>query len=733
MRKGKHGGGNSPKKEKSKLPVAQPSNSFTKVKHAEDLLSELLKSTNVEYSAKPRTGQALENRIANITEMTEKLAGALKTREQTSVETSAKQAASKIQEKLKENEPVQLTKPRSKIKKKYFVPSDSMENGMNFTKFYILRIPISHRRKVNPYHIIDIIETKTGSPPKDLTGYNSTSFTIEVKNSNQGNLLGTSLEINQESYTVEPHPFFNKSRGLIYVEDVKIDDLNEFKTYLQEQHSALQDLTEAPFIKTRNPGTQVFILEFGQDHLPHSVYISGERSDTVIYPMRNKPLMCKRCLIYGHAQKYCRAERSRCETCGEEGHTKLECTATVPCCARCGEGHPAGHRECQVHQHEQKVVDLQQSLKVTPRRARQILDNNNEFIEQLKKTFNAFCDITMDEPKKRQLSPWIIEKCITAQIGNKPKSVRSKNATTLTVEVFSENQAVKLMEMTSLAGISIVVAAGSNRRLKKGLTYIYNYDLSDFNRYKAGLISDLGVADVEEARWIKPRNSLANPILLSFYGEVPNYISIPGELAKNRVYPHVNRPQICKKCQMFFHGEKYCARDVRCGACSEIGHRKDTCSATLKCPHCSGDHEAGDRSCPEYRFQQEVLAVQANEGVSRQQAIFMIRKNNPSTSMNFSKAVTSLPKRPEYPPEQPSPPSTRQIDIVCQSPSGRLYQRTIDNPAPREMTPDINSTSENNPIVRNEAKRIFEEDEAEEDLNQYQIDLKRAKSSYARK
>ena len=173
-----------------------------------------------------------------------------------------------------------------------------------FPKFYLMKVSRNENRSLNPFAVIDNIAQKIGGKPKQFTGFNSTSFTIEVSTVLQAEKLGNSLTINDCTYDVIPHPYFNKTRGLNYVEDVKINDIIEFKEYLQNRYENLHEITEAPFIKSRNIGTQVFIVEFNQDHLPHSLYIPGERTDGRIYKFRNKPLLCNKCLQYGHPQKH---------------------------------------------------------------------------------------------------------------------------------------------------------------------------------------------------------------------------------------------------------------------------------------------------------------------------------------------------------------------------------------------------------------------------------------------
>ena len=66
---------------------------------------------------------------------------------------------------------------------------------------------------------------------------------------------------------IEEHPTYSMIKGLIYVSDSYIDSLDDFKQYLQDQAN-ISNITKADFIKTRDPETQAYIIEFSQDYLP---------------------------------------------------------------------------------------------------------------------------------------------------------------------------------------------------------------------------------------------------------------------------------------------------------------------------------------------------------------------------------------------------------------------------------------------------------------------------------
>ena len=82
-------------------------------------------------------------------------------------------------------------------------------------------------------------------------------------------------------------PYLNQSKGLIYVYEYDIDDLNEFTLGLQENYK-LKSVEKATFIKPRSEHTSAFLITFDQETVPDSIYIPGERSDTKVYPFFSK-------------------------------------------------------------------------------------------------------------------------------------------------------------------------------------------------------------------------------------------------------------------------------------------------------------------------------------------------------------------------------------------------------------------------------------------------------------
>ena len=112
----------------------------------------------------------------------------------------------------------------------------------------------------------------------------------------------------------------------------------------------------------------------------------------------------------------------------------------------------------------------------------------------------------------------------------------------------------------------------------KGLVYIYEYDMTDFELSKKGLIERSGSPDAVQVTWMTPRNHLSKPIIVSFrQPELPSYIDVPGEQAKTKVYEIKPKPLMCWMCLEYGHSVKYCRGNLSCTRCGRADHEADEC------------------------------------------------------------------------------------------------------------------------------------------------------------
>ena len=101
----------------------------------------------------------------------------------------------------------------------------------------------------------------------------------------------------------------------------------------------------------------------------------------------------------------------------------------------------------------------------------------------------------MSESDKKSTSPWLLDRLLNETTG-KTGRIRSLNPETFLIETNSKSQTEKLMTIKQLNGKPVEIVQSSKFNSPKGLAYIYDYDLSNFETYKKNLIETLPIKDV---------------------------------------------------------------------------------------------------------------------------------------------------------------------------------------------------------------------------------------------
>ena len=462
----------------------------------------------------------------------------------------------------------------------YPLELERVRDAVPFTKYFTMRFDINSKRAVNPYDVQDKVKQTTGNKAK-ITTLNRTSFLIEASNQEQSEKLENIESIKDLKCEVIPYDRFNYSKGLIFVSEFEISDLEEFKRGLQERYAVVR-VERATFIKTKGT-TSAYIITFSQEYVPYSIYIPGERFDTRVKPFMDRPMICNNCQMYGHTAKKC-SRAKVCRQCSEEGHGKEECRKgekEFKCC-HCSESHAAGSQECSKHQRESDLLDIQRKQKVTFKRARQIQIGESETTSTWSEDFEKRFECLFSEADRKKFTPWSLEKGVESYLKRKPKSIRAKGKEGFIVEIETKTESELMKNMKEIYGYEVKTTV-SKDRLRRVLLYVKEYNMMDFETYKKGLMEQFGFQDVVEATWIKTKNDSSKPLLVSVSGnDLPSYIELPGEQDKTKVYEYKERPQLCQRCLEYGHRTKFCTRDVRCKKCYEISHMAETCQATQK-------------------------------------------------------------------------------------------------------------------------------------------------------
>ena len=101
-------------------------------------------------------------------------------------------------------------------------------------------------------------------------------------------------------------------------------------------------------------------------------------------------------------------------------------------------------------------------------------------------------------------------------------------------------------------------------------------------------------------------SSSKSMMILTFISSVcPSELIIDKQ--KFNVRPYKARPRQCRDCFKYGHSAQRCRSSRVCAKCAQPAH--GACTAKAKCFHCKGEHSADDRSCPVYKYEEEVMAT----------------------------------------------------------------------------------------------------------------------------
>ena len=100
--------------------------------------------------------------------------------------------------------------------------------------------------------------------------------------------------VEEKPCTTTPHKYYNQSKGIIYIEEYDVTDIVEFENGLKSKYD-IAEVIKADFIKAKNDDTTPLLITLNSDSLPETLYIPGEKSDTIIYQFKNQPMICRQC------------------------------------------------------------------------------------------------------------------------------------------------------------------------------------------------------------------------------------------------------------------------------------------------------------------------------------------------------------------------------------------------------------------------------------------------------
>ena len=123
-----------------------------------------------------------------------------------------------------------------KLKTKYVPLLEKNPTVVEFTKYFSIEFNHESIRDVNPYDVRAAVMKLLGVDSLNISGGSGSAFTVQVNHKVQGVKLRELTQVKTSVCRVAEHRFLNFCRFIIYIQDYDIDDMEKFKTGLQEQY-----------------------------------------------------------------------------------------------------------------------------------------------------------------------------------------------------------------------------------------------------------------------------------------------------------------------------------------------------------------------------------------------------------------------------------------------------------------------------------------------------------------
>ncbi|XP_055591462.1 uncharacterized protein LOC129743451 [Uranotaenia lowii] len=279
------------------------------------------------------------------------------------------------------------------------------ENLQGRLYYMFLRAKPGHTLPKNPFVIGRSVEEYAGKVEGGFYEKRKSWYVVKIRSKDQGRKLftltalkdGTPIEIGR-------HPELNTRKFVVFCNEV--EDMTDKQL---EEELASQKITNVRRITKKIAGkivnTPTLVLTINCTVIPEFINFGLLRVRT--RPYYPQPMLCRRCLTYGHPKIRCQNEIA-CNICSSN-HESQNCTSKVKFCQNCKQNHSPTDRACPIWMFESAALKLKTEQKITLTAARKQIERNStnsSYADVVKRQIQAHNNIARKtQPVKKAPQP----------------------------------------------------------------------------------------------------------------------------------------------------------------------------------------------------------------------------------------------------------------------------------------------------------------------------------------
>lgn len=205
----------------------------------------------------------------------------------------------------------------------------------------------------------------------------------------------------------------------------------------------------------------------------------------------------------------------------------------------------------------------------------------------------------------------------------------------------SREASERLRDCNVIQGRGVISEPDGLLNSSRGIVYARNLYKSTPEQIMVGLkeFGEERVSGVVRLKDLKNGALVKSPRLLLTFNTPSPPLHIWAAKQRLTVYPWVQSPRRCFKCQNYGHSAVNCRGEEFCPRCGRKDEHDKPCTRSPWCRFCRAPHTASDGKCAKYLYEKEILTLKSNEKCSYLEARARVKSKEVREGVTFAEAL----------------------------------------------------------------------------------------------